>query len=194
MNRESGESSLYGELGQFRELLSADSSVVRLHSSLQKTLPGSRTNHSPAALKVHLVHKVTGAGVGKIKITNGRRSDVKTLKLGPWIKDSLLLIDLGYYDFAKFSRVTKLGGSFISRVKPGANPRIVKSLKTHRGRAILVDGERLSDVISRFQRRVIDLQVRVRFKARKYQGKHRYREQVLVAHHTFCKFRILVNA
>lgn len=170
---------LAGELGQFRELLAADSSVVRLHSSLRRKFPGTRTNHSPASLKVHLVQKVTGAGVGKIKITDGKRPDSKTLKLGDWIRGSLLLIDLGYYDFAKFSRVDRLGGYFISRVKTGANPVIEKSLLSHRGQAVPVEGEKLKDVLGRFQRKVIDLQVTVRFQPRAYGGKRRTKRQTL---------------
>lgn len=170
---------LAGELAQFRELLAADSSVVRLHSSLQRSFPGTRTNHSPASLKVHLVQKVAGAGVAKVKITEGKRSDSKTLKLGDWIRGSLLLIDLGYYDFAKFARVDKLGGYFISRVKTGANPVIEKSLLNCRGQAVPVEGEKLQDVLGRFQRKVIDLQVTVRFQPRVYDGKRSTKRQTL---------------
>ena len=170
---------LGAELAQFNDLLCADSSLVRLHWSLQKAFPGTRTNHSPASLKVHLVRKVCGSGIGRIRITEGRRADSKTLAVGPWIRDNLLLIDLGYYDFAKFARIDSFGGYFISRVKNGANPLIVESLLTHRGRAVSVEGEPLQNVLERFTRKVIDLQVRVRFQARMYRGKRTCREQTL---------------
>lgn len=170
---------LGAELAQFNDLLCADSSLVRLHWSLQKAFPGTRTNHSPASLKVHLVRKVYGSGIGRIKITEGRRADSKTLPVGPWIRDNLLLIDLGYYDFAKFARIDSCGGYFISRVKNGANPLIVKSLLTHRGRAVSVEGEPLQNVLERFTRKVIDLQVCVRFQRRVYRGRRTYGEQTL---------------
>lgn len=174
-----GEQALAGELGQFRDLLIADSSVVRLHSSLQRSFSGTRTNHSPASLKVHLVQKVTGAGLHRVKVTDGRQADSKTLKLGSWVQDSLLLIDLGYYQFARFARVEQLGGYFISRVKTGANPTIIESLRVHRGQKVPVEGEKLQDVLPRFQRKVIDLEVRVRFQPRVYRGERHTREQTL---------------
>lgn len=174
-----GDERLGAELAQFKDVLSGDSSLVRLHWSLQRAFPGTRTNHSPASLKLHLVQKVHGSGIKRIKITEGRRADNKTLTIGPWIKDSLLLIDLGFYDFGRFARVEKHGGYFISRVKTVANPTIVQSLRTHRGRSVPVDGEKLKDVLGRLTRKVIDLEVLVRFKTRKYKGKAHYKEQKL---------------
>ena len=36
--------------------------------------------------------------IKKVRKTSGKTADVNMLKrLGPWIKDSLLLIDLGYF-------------------------------------------------------------------------------------------------
>ena len=90
-----------------------------------------------------------------------------------------MLIDLGYYDFAKFSRIDNLGGYFISRVKTGANPLIVHSFKNHRGQAVDVDGLKLKDVLMRLKRKVIDLEVLVRFQTRVYKGKKHYKEQKL---------------
>jgi len=170
---------LGAELAQFKDLFFADSSLLRLHWSLQKAFPGTRTNHSPASLKVHIVRKVYGSGIGRIKITEGRRADVKTLPIGPEIKGNLLLIDLGYYDYAKFARIDALGGYFISRVKTGANPIILGSLRTHRGRTVPIECERLQSVLTRFKRDIIDLQVRVRFQRRVYGGKRHFDEQDL---------------
>jgi IS4 transposase len=158
-----GNSELAAELGKFRELLVADSSVIRLHWSLRDLYPGSRKNHSPAAIKVHMVQKTRGGGIHHVSLTDGKTSDSKVLEVGPWVTGSLLLIDLGYYDFARFARIERLGGFFISRVKDGANPEIVASLRVHRGQQVVIAGERLQAVLKRMRRKVIDIQVRVSF-------------------------------
>ena len=38
-----------------------DSTVMRLHDLLEKAFPACRTNHTLAALKMHVVLSVTGA-------------------------------------------------------------------------------------------------------------------------------------
>ncbi len=41
-----------------------------------------------------------------------RTNELKTLKIGPWIKDRILLIDLGFYKHIMFSKTKQYGGSF----------------------------------------------------------------------------------
>jgi hypothetical protein len=88
---------LTGVLASFRDLVLTDSTVVRLNSLLEKVWPGSRKNHSPAALKVHAVVCVRGAGKQSIRVTSGRRNDGPVFSVGPWIAGRLLLFDLGYH-------------------------------------------------------------------------------------------------
>jgi putative transposase len=167
---------LAGPLGQFKELFSVDSTVIKLHDCLQKLFPGSRTNHSPAALKVHVVQKVSGAGVRSVKVTDGKTSDLKAFSVGPWVRGALLLMDLGYYAFRKFARIVENGGFFISRVKDGANPKILRCLRTHRGRAIKVAGKRLKEILSAMKRQIFDVEVKVEFDRRTYGGKRASRD------------------
>ncbi len=111
-------------LAFFNDVFVTDGSLIRLHDLLARYYPGCRTNHSPASIKAHLVYSVTGKGENSIMVTNGRRHDGPVLKIGPWIKGSLLLFDLGYFRLRTFERISKLGGFFVSRLKGTTDPII----------------------------------------------------------------------
>jgi len=112
-------------LAAFRDVLITDGSVFRLHDLLARSFPGCRTNHSPAALKAHLVYSVTGKGRQSLKITNGRRHDGPILTIGSWVKGNLLVFDLAYFRLDMFERIQRLGGFFVSRLKATTNPTVV---------------------------------------------------------------------
>ncbi|HAU31112.1 MAG TPA: hypothetical protein DCW46_02265 [Desulfotomaculum sp.] len=57
------------------------------------------------------------------------------------------------------------GGHFVSRLKSGANPKIVSVLRSYRGNAIDLTGKKLKDVLPRLKWEVIDYLVEVEFKA-----------------------------
>jgi IS4 transposase len=82
-------------LAGFQDLIMTDSTVMRLHNLLEDAFPGARTNHPKAALKMHVVMSVMGAGNNSIKVTSGRRHDSKVFTIGEWIHDRLLIFDLG---------------------------------------------------------------------------------------------------
>ena len=65
----------------------------------------------------------------KVKKSEGRTADLKACQLGEWLKESLLLIDLGYFSYNLFDRIERHGGYFLSRVK--SNTKIVCN---HRGK------------------------------------------------------------
>jgi len=164
---------LRGHLSRFVDVLITDATVLRLHEVLARRWPGCRTNHSPAAIKAHWVMSVTGRSRQSVKLTGGRRHDGPVFQVGPWVKGSLLLFDLAYYDFSLFERIGRNGGYFISRLKTSANPRIVAVNRNHRGRSIAVEGERLQDVLARLKREVLDVNIEVRCRHRTYGGRRR---------------------
>jgi IS4 transposase len=108
-----------------------------------------------------------------VKLTGERRSDGSVLKVGPWVRGTLMLFDLGYYGFSLFERIARNGGYFISRLKAGANPKIVAVNRTHRGRSLALVGEYLQDVLPELERGVLDVEVEVRFQHRRYGGRRR---------------------
>jgi IS4 transposase len=159
-----------GRLAQFADIMVADSTVVRLHRLLAKAFPGTRVHQAPAALKAHVVFAVTGAGKQTVKITGERRSDRRAFTLGPWVRGKLLILDLGYFDYRLLARIEELGGYFIVRAKKSINPLIVDRHRNHRGRAITVIGERLQTVLDAIQRAVLDVQVALDVRRRRYRG------------------------
>ena len=172
---------LTGPLAAFRDLVLTDGTVVRLHDLLATTYPGSRTNHSKAALKMHAVLSVTGAGNQSVKVTEGKRHDGPVFTVGPWIKGKLLLFDLGYFRYQLFASITRNQGYFLSRLKSHANPTIVAVHRAWRGRSVPVVGRKLREVIGRLKRGVLDVTVEVAFPRRTYRGRvHRDTQRLRV--------------
>jgi hypothetical protein len=92
-----------GLLAKFADVMVADATVVKLHRLLARRYPGTRTNSSPAAAKLHLVMSVTGRGVERVKLTGERANDHRTLRIGPWVRDRLLVFDLGFFRYQLFA-------------------------------------------------------------------------------------------
>lgn len=170
---------LAGPLAAFRDLVITDGTVVRLHDLLAKTYPGARTNHSKAALKMHAVISVLGSGNQSIKVTEGKRHDGPVFTVGPWVKEKLLLFDLGYFRYQLFASITRNQGYFLSRLKSHANPTIVAVHRTWRGKSVSLLGQKLQTVIGRLKREVLDVTVEVRFPRRRYGGQIRHDTQML---------------
>ncbi len=148
-----------------------DSSVVRLHASLATKFPATRSRKVAAGVKVDILVSVCANGPKSVALVGERTADIKTLRLGPWIKGRILLADLGYYSHRLFAKITEYEGFFVSREKENADPLFVRSLKVHRGRAIGLDGKRLSEVLPRLDRGVLDAEVELSYKRRVYSGR-----------------------
>ena len=116
---------LQGALSAFYDVLITDATVLRLHDLLKNSYAGCRTNHTKAAAKLHLVHSVFGKSEHRIQLTAERRHESRVLKIGDWVKERLLLFDLGYFSYALFDRIHRCGGFFVSRLKEGCNPMLV---------------------------------------------------------------------
>lgn len=144
--------------------------MVSLHDFLESHYQACRTNHTKAALKVQLVLSVLAAGPKKVQVFSQRIHEVKKLKVGPWIKGRLLLIDLGYYCFSLFERIQRNDGFFVSRVKSNANFAIISSHLVCRGRSVELAGKKLQDILPKLKRKAIDLDVEIPVKRRPYGG------------------------
>ena len=101
---------------------------------------------------------VFGATKSKIQIVEGKRAESKLLSIGDWVKDRILLFDLGYFGF-KNAKITEHGGYFVSRLKSNGNSYILRSFKQHRGRTISIDGRRLSEIKDKLKREISDFEV-----------------------------------
>ncbi|MEW6752143.1 MAG: IS4 family transposase [Candidatus Latescibacterota bacterium] len=159
-----------GLVASFHDLLITDASVIRLHDQLARTYQACRTNHTQAAAKLHLVLSVFGRSDQRVQLSGERLHDRRALRIGPWVRDRLLLFDLGYFSYALFARIADQGGFFLSRLKEGCNPLIVGGYQKHL-RPLL--GHPLQDVLPRLRRPLLDLEVEVPYQSRPYRGRRR---------------------
>lgn len=160
-------------LGEIREVLCIDSTVIRLHDALASCWPACRTNHTLAAMKLHMVLNVRGVGPQRVKITSERVADGPALRAGEWVRGRLLLFDLGYFRYALFAAIAKHGGFFLTRLKDNANPVLRRLHRQYRGRAMVVEGLRLREIRSRLRRAVLDAEAEICFKRRRYAGRRK---------------------
>ena len=122
-------------------------------------------------MKLSLVISAIADGVKTVRLFSERMAEVKTLRLGSWLKDRILLTDLGFFDYNSFDKIDKYGGFFVSRLKGNANPTIVRINRICRGNSIDVVGKRLKDVLPLLKRQLLDVEVEVEVKRRKYNGR-----------------------
>lgn len=168
---------LGGRLAPFIDLVAVDGTVVRLHDLLEKSFPACRTNHTKAAAKLTVVMSVLGKGARTVQLSPERQHDSKLLRVGPWVKNRLLLFDLGYYGYRLFQSIDGHGGYFVTRLKTNANPTIVRVLNGPSRGAL--EGESLQSALLRLRRPVLDAIVRVRYKNKR--GRYVHAEFRLVA-------------
>mgnify|MGYP001301378208 FL=1 len=194
-SREKVEGKLGGLLASFRDVILTDSTLVRLHDLLERSFPACRTNHTRASAKLHVVMSVTGKGPCSVKLTSGRQHDGPVFKVGRWVKDRLLMFDLGYFRYQLFDRIDQHGGYFISRLKENANPLITGAAQTS-DRVGLV-GQRLKNVLGRLRRKELDVEVQVAFRRRAYvgtrSGAHRNLRLVAVRHIETGRYHLYVT-
>ena len=155
----------------FEDILIKDSSVVRLHVKLATLWPATRSKKVAAGVKVDTLISVRAHGPKSLALVGERTPDVKLLRPGAWVKGRLLLFDLGYYSHRLFAKIGEHGGFFLSRLKANADPVFVRSLQLHRGRAIDLEGKRLSEVLPRLERQTLDAEVELAFQRRVYAGR-----------------------
>ena len=162
---------LDAKLKRFKDLVIQDSTIIRLHESLAKIWPAARTKKIAAGVKVSCIVSAVADSPKSVRIYPERTSEAKILRLGPWLRDRILLIDLGYFKYRSFDRIDSYGGYFVSRLKGNANPLIVGVNQKWRGNSVDVVGKKLRDILPHLKREILDVEVEVEFKRRKYKGK-----------------------
>ena len=156
------------KLHGFRDLVIQDNTIIRLHAKLAKKWPATRTRKVTAGIKVSTVISAVADGPKRIHIFSERTHDIKTIRIWPWVKDRILLLDLGFFKYQLFDRVSRNGGFFISRLKSTADPIVVGVNRVWRGNSMDVVGFPVSEFLPRLKRTVFDADVEISFKRRSY--------------------------
>lgn len=154
---------LDGAVGAFREVLAIDSSIVRVSPELKKEWPGVWANHSPASVKITAVTNVVGRDLRRIKFSPGSRHDVHLLDSGKWLKDRLIVFDLGFFKAELFKEIDAAGGYFLCRLKKQSNPWIIGNYDE--GGANLI-GKRLKEAQKESSKSVIDVEAKMTYQVR----------------------------
>lgn len=150
--------------------------VLGFGTGRERTIASLRRD-TKAALKMHAVISATGQGPRAIKITAERAHDGPIFTVGKWVKDRLLLFDLGYFRFQLFSCIHRNGGYFVVRLKKSADPLVVQLNRLWRGQSVPMLGRRVSQFIDKLQRQAIDAMVEVSVQRRSCRGvRHRHRQ------------------
>ena len=163
------------KLAKFKDVLIQDSTIIRLHKSLAKKWPAARSKTVAAGVKVGMLVSAVANSPKSIGIYAETTNELKTLRIGPWIKDRILLIDLGFYKHQLFAKIKENEGYFVSRLKGSADPLIIDVYNTCPGNSIDVKGKYLSEIISKLKRQVLDVEVEISFKRPNYNGKSKTR-------------------
>jgi putative transposase len=168
------------KLENFQDVLIQDSTIVRLHSSLAAKFPAARSRTVAAGLKVGVMVSAVANGPKTIALYSEKTAEIKTLRIGPWIKDRILLVDLGFYKNQMFTRVEENGGYFVSRIKKNMDP-IVVSIEEGVPKTKCKEfmGKPISGCIQQLSGKDVDAVVKIAFKRRKYKGKQK-KDEMLV--------------
>jgi len=153
------------------DILIQDSSIVRLSAALMKEYPATRSRKNAAGLKVSMLVSAVASSPQTVTIHAERVHETKTLKIGPWVKNKVLLIDLGFFKHQMFARIQENGGYFLTRLKGNSNPLFLSTLRTYKGNTIELEGKRWKEVKDKIKREVLDAEVEVTFSRRVYNGK-----------------------
>jgi IS4 transposase len=174
-----GGRTLSDRLKRFKDILIQDSTIVRVHAKLAKIWPAVRARKVAAGVKLATLVSVIADGPQRVQLFGERASEISTLRIGPWVRERILLMDLGFFKYQIFARIRENGGYFVSRLKENADPVVTRLVRTVRGASIDLVGENLRDVLPRLKRKVLDVEVEVAFRRRAYGGSTRGDTQVL---------------
>ena len=119
-------------------------------------------------------------GPKTVALYSEKTAEIKTLKIGPWIKDRVLLVDLGFYKTQMFARVEENGGFFVSRIKKNMNPFVV-SIEEGVPKTKCKDfmEKPVSECVKQLSGKDIDAVVKIAFKIREYKGKQKQDEIIV---------------
>jgi IS4 transposase len=111
-------------------------------------------------------------GPKTVSLYSEKTAEIKTLKIGPWIKDRILLVDLGFYKRQMLARVEENGGYFVSRIKKNMDPIVVSMEEgVPKPKCKEFMGKPVSECIKQLSGKDIDAVVKITFKRREYKGK-----------------------
>lgn len=161
---------LPGVLSSFRDVIAVDSTVVKVHDSLQHRWKGTRRHTATAALKVHAWVRAFTGELLKYRVTADAYGDARAFGVDHDLAGVLVLFDKAYSSPSLWRRVQSVNGYFLTRLPKDRDPEVVAELRKHRGRARKAKGRKLREVLGGLRRKVLDVRASFRCRVRKYRS------------------------
>jgi hypothetical protein len=117
-------------------LLTMDSTTVELCASM---FDWAHWRQTKGAVKLHLLLDHDGYLPVFGHVSDGKLGDVKVAQSFDFPKGSIVALDRGYIDYHLFSRWTREGVYFVSRLKKNADVQIVEKYSVPEGKGVLKD-------------------------------------------------------
>jgi hypothetical protein len=152
-----------GVLSAFDDVVIQDGSSFAVHDALAKTFGGRFTKIRPASVEVHTFLSVFRDQVLHVDVAPDKEPERKFLPSASELQGKLLLADRGYASLDYWEQIMDAGGFFIIRGKKQLNPWVMR-VRGFGGRLRSFEGRRLHDLLGRFPRRRLDLDVEFRLR------------------------------
>lgn len=95
------------KLKRFEDIVIQESMIIRRHKSLADTFPVVRSRKPAAGIKVSLLISAVANGAKNLMIRAERTAEIKTIRIGPRVKDRVLFIDPAFFKYQMFIRITE---------------------------------------------------------------------------------------
>ena len=117
-------------------LYSMDASTIELSLSV---FPWAKFRQAKGAIKLHVALNHNGLIPEFIDITDGKKHEVNIGRTVNFPKDSIVVMDRGYIDYAWFNQLDQKKIYFVSRAKKNMKFKIIKRQKYNKGRGVTSD-------------------------------------------------------
>ena len=125
-------------------------------------------------MKVSVLISAVANGSKTVALYPEKTAEIKTLKIGLWIKDRILLVDLGFYKTQLFARVMENGGYFVFRIRKNMDPVFVSIEEgVPKTKREIFIGKIVNECMEELPGKDIDAIVKIAFKRRAYKGKQK---------------------
>jgi hypothetical protein len=112
-----------------KSIVLLDSSTFSLPNSAKGVFPAPRNNVAPAALKLHALYDLFGGIIQWFQMTPATTHDRKAFPPFHHLVGSLVIFDLGYWDYQLLLDMIRSDVFFLCRVKSNATIKIVEVIE-----------------------------------------------------------------
>lgn len=114
------------EHSPFKHIHVHDGSSLTLNSRVKKTFPGRFTQTAPAAIELHLTLDLIKGVANYIGLDADKESEKHHRPFASELKETLVMMDAGYFDVEYCDEIARSKGYFLIRAKSNINPEVTE--------------------------------------------------------------------